>query len=51
MAKLGIQEKHAAIEKKKAETEAVKMGTAHKNQHVKKEKINNALSLLQPVRR
>jgi hypothetical protein len=46
MAKLGIEEKKAAIDERKAKTDALRIKTAHTNQVVKKEKINNALSLL-----
>ncbi|MGA7720666.1 MAG: hypothetical protein WCA84_05745 [Ignavibacteriaceae bacterium] len=47
MAKLGIEQKKAVIDEIKAKAEALRVKSAHTNQHVKKEKINNALSLLQ----
>ena len=48
MAKLGIQEKQALIEERKAKTEGQRIKNAHVNQQAKGQKIKNALSILQP---
>ena len=48
MAKLNIEDKKATIEERKAKADKTRVETAHTNQGVKKQKINNALSVLQP---